>query len=173
MIKKLFIWLITVSAITTTIALFLGGKGALYSTLIGYWSTVAIVLASFKSYQNMVQARLNAGSVGAEYDDRDTIDKLEDPYSLYDDNHPQPQNSTEMIKEEKKRLKRNRRKITQVAKDSKPAFSIYRVFAYALLVAGFFYLNSTKELNIFYYLSSIAIPIFIVVFLLVNEGAKN
>ncbi|HHH20213.1 MAG TPA: hypothetical protein ENK86_06870 [Campylobacterales bacterium] len=127
---------------------------------IAFWTSSLVMLASIISYRNMVQNRLEKGMVPAE-DNRDTIDKIEDPYDVFgeeakptDEDKPMK----EIVQEEKARLKRNKRSIWQVTRDSKAALSIYRMGAYGLLIMGFFYLNNENNLHIPSYLSALAIP---------------
>ena len=76
----------------------------------------------------------------------------------------------ETVKEEKKRLKENKRTLSQTIKDSKAAFSFYRLGSYAVLVLGFLYLNRQGLLDIPSYLVALSIPpIVIVSTLLMNK----
>jgi len=136
---------------------------------IGFISSSLVMIASIISYRNMVKNRLDAGVVVSE-DNRDTIEKIEDPYDLYsksslEDDKP----IDEIIKEEKAKLKKNRRSIWQVTKDSKPALSFYRLGAYTILILGFFYLNNTHKLDITSYLFGLSIPLIIIIITLMRK----
>jgi len=136
---------------------------------IGFISSSLVMIASIISYRNMVKNRLDAGVVVSE-DNRDTIEKIEDPYDLYsksslEDDKP----IDEIIKEEKAKLKKNRRSIWQVTKDSKPALSFYRLGAYTILILGFFYLNNTHKLDITSYLFGLSIPPIIIIITLMRK----
>jgi len=134
---------------------------------IGFVSSSLVMIASIISYRNMVKNRLNSEVVVSE-DNRDTIEKIEDPYDLYNEK----ENDTpigEIIKEEKAKLKRNRRSIWQITKDSKPALSFYRLGAYTLLILGFFYLNNSDKLDITSYLFALSIPPIIVIIILMKK----
>ena len=123
---------------------------------IGFISSSLVIFASMFSYKKMINSRLDSEIVVPE-DNRDTIDKIEDPYNLYVEDK-------DIIKEEKKRLKDSRRSILEVLRDSKSALSIYRLGAYFVLILGFFYLNSSNILDIVSYLFSLAIPPIIIIF---------
>jgi len=136
---------------------------------IGFITSSLVMIASIISYRNMVKNRLDAGVVISD-DNRDTIEKIEDPYDLYsqdivEDDKP----ISEIVKEEKAKLKKNRRSIWQVTKDSKPALSFYRLGAYTLLILGFFYLNNTHQLDITSYLFALSIPPIIVIITLMRK----
>jgi hypothetical protein len=123
-----------------------------------------------KSYKNMVSQALDAGAVTD--DGRDTLDKLEDPYALYDDEQESQEEKTlvEVVKEERDNLKKGSRSIWETTKDAKASFSFYRLTAYGILVLGFFYLNTNHILELIPYLSFLAIPLFIVVFSLLDNS---
>ena len=148
------------------------GQVWLINSQVAFISSSLIMLASMKSYKNMVS---NALAVGAVTDDgRDTLDKLEDPYDLYDEQEVIEEEKTlvEVVKEERANLKKGRRSIWETTKDAKASFSFYRLSAYAILVLGFFYLNSNQILELIPYLSFLALPLFIIVFILVNNAEK-
>jgi hypothetical protein len=147
-----------------------GEKEWLINSQIGFITSSLIMFASIISYRNMVQSRVDAGFVVAE-DNRDTIEKIEDPYDLYDEcSQPDKKKSMqEIVKEEKENLKKNRRSIWQITKDSKAALSFYRLGAYVMLILGFFYLNNNKILDISSYLFALAVPPVIVIMILMRK----
>ena len=146
------------------------GQVWLVNSQVAFLSSSLIMLASMQSYKNMVS---NALAVGAVADDgRDTLDKLEDPYDLYDDKVEgidDEKSLVDVVKEERANLKKSSRSIWETTKDAKASFSFYRLSAYAMLVLGFFYLNSNQILELIPYLSFLAIPLFIVVFTLLDN----
>ncbi len=97
------------------------------------------MIASIFSYRRMVNARVKHNIVTMD-DSKDTIDKLEDPYDLYSEDvrKIEEKSLAEAVKEEKKKLKENRRTVYQTIKDTKAALSIYRLGAYALLIIRVF-----------------------------------
>ncbi len=137
-----------------------GNRTWLINSQIGFISSSLIMFASIISYRNMVQARVDMGMVVAE-DNRDTLDKIEDPFDLYSED--------DISHKEEKSFKKNRRSIWQTTKDSKAALSIYRLGAYGILIFGFFYLNNNKLLDIGSYLFALAVPPVIVVMMLMRQ----
>jgi len=156
--------------IVIIILCFLSGERVwLVNSQIAFITSSLVMFSSIISYRNMVQSRVNAGIVVAE-DNRDTIEKIEDPYNLYSEEESIEEKSMqEVVKEEKENLKKNRRSIWQVTRDSKAALSFYRLGAYALLILGFFYLNNNKILDIGSYLSILLLPPVIVVTVLISK----
>jgi len=167
--KKTLLSLLFVDLILA-IALYLWkGQAWLINAQVAYLSSSLIMLASMKSYKNMVAKALDAGAVTD--DGRDTLDKLEDPYDLYGENEESNEEKTlqEVVKEERANLKKNRRSIWETTKDAKASFSFYRLTAYSFLVLGFFYLNGRDILELTPYLTFLAIPLFVVVFTLLDN----
>ena len=149
--------------------LFFGEKTWLINTQIGFITSTFVMFGSILSYRSMVQGRLKAGSIPD--DNRDTIDKLEDPYDLYGEASKDDENKTlkEVVKEERKNLKKHRRSFWQTTKDSKASLSFYRLGAYALMIMGFFYLNNNQLLDIPSYLFSLIVPPVIIVIMLMRN----
>lgn len=147
-----------------------GERTWLVNTQIGFVSSSLVMFASMISYRNMVQSRVDSGVVIAE-ENRDTLEKIEDPYDLYSEEEERTQDKTlqEVVKEEREKLKKNRRSVWQVTKDSKAALSFYRLGAYMLLIFGFFYLNNNKFLEVTPYLFALALPPVIVVTMLMRK----
>ena len=167
--KKTLIALLVVDLVLAIAVYVWKGQAWLINSQVAYLSTSFIMLASIKSYKNMVAKALKAGAVTD--DGRDTLDKLEDPYDLYDEVKENNEEKTlqEVVKEERANLKKNRRTIWETTKDAKASFSFYRLTAYAFLVLGFFYLNGNHILELIPYLSFLAIPLFVVVFSLLDN----
>ncbi len=146
-----------------------GNRDWFINSQIGFITSSLVMFASIISYRNMVKSRVDAGIVVAE-DNRDTIEKIEDPYDLYsEENSKNEKSMQDIVKEEKEKLKKNRRSIWQITKDSKPALSFYRLGAYGVLILGFFYLNNNHQLDITSYLFSLLLPPVIVVTMLMRE----
>ncbi len=173
--KKVLFNLFIMDLFLAFIIYFWQGKIWLINSQISFFSSALIILASIQSYQSMVSKAIAVGVVTD--DGRDTLDKLEDPYDLYDEHvleeNEEEKTLVEVVKEERANLKKGRRSIWETAKDAKASFSFYRLGAYGLLVLGFFYLNSNSLLLLTPYLIFLAIPLFIVVFSLIENQAKK
>jgi hypothetical protein len=171
--KDTLIALFVVDFLIVVMLYFFGETHWLVNSQVAFISSSIVMLSSMKSYKNMVDGRLNVGSIPD--DERDTLDKLEDPYDLYDDEHKVEEEKTlvEVVKEERANLKKSRRSIWDTTKDAKPSFSFYRLAAYAVLIFGFFYLNTNKLLVIMPYLIFLSIPSIIIVIMLMKSVDKN
>ncbi len=171
--KQLLLALGVVDIFIVVILYLLGAEYWLVNAQVAYLSSALIMLGSIKSYKNMVQGRLEVGSIPD--DERDTLDKLEDPYSLYDDEPKDNDEKTlvEVVKEERANLKKSRRSFLQTTKDAKPSFSFYRLGAYGVLIFGFFYLNSNHLLRLIPYFSFLMLPSVIVVIVLMKSLDKK
>lgn len=152
-----------------------GGKIWAYNTQIGFISATLIMVASVISYRRMVNTRVEHGIVTMD-DSKDVIDKLEDPYDLYSEEMPEEEKSedlAEVVKEEKQKLKENKRSLGQTLKDTKAALSIYRLGAYGVLILGFMYLNRQGLLHIPSYLLALSLPPMIIVIMLVTQKENH
>ncbi len=169
MMQRVVLTLLAGGALLLLLGLILGDSRLLASTQLGYWSSALVVLASFGTYRQMVQRRLEAQSIPTDQADRDSIDLIDDPHDLYSEEEDTELTAREQIRAEKERLKRSRRSFKATARDAVPAFSIRRLGAYGVLVLGFFFLNSTHLLDIASYLAALALPIFLAIWSLVHQ----
>jgi hypothetical protein len=142
----------------------------IWNTQIGFISASLIMLASMKSYRRMVDARVALNIITID-DTRDTIDKLEDPYDLYSEESAEDENADlgDAIKDEKSRMKKNKRTLAETIRDTKAALSLNRVGAYVVLILGFFYLNRHSLLHIPSYILALSVPMMVVVFVLISN----
>ncbi len=142
----------------------------LLNTQIGFLSSALVILASMQSYRRMVDTRVAHEVITTDID-KDVIDKLEDPHDLYS----APIETTPVedigsaIKEEKRRLKANRRSLGETLRDTKAALSLYRLGGYVVLILGFMYLQRHGMLSLLPYLIAIGLPPFIVAGVLVGS----
>jgi len=167
--------LIFVDLLLLISAMIFGGKVWVYNTQVGFISATLIMIASVISYRRMVNTRVEHGIVTLD-DSKDVIDKLEDPYDLYSEEiteSEEDQNLAEVVKEERQKLKENRRSLGQTLKDTKAALSLYRLGAYAVLILGFMYLNRQGLLHIPSYLLSLSLPPMIIVIMLVTQKENH
>jgi len=171
--RKILIVLVSVDILLLVVSVIFFDIKVLYSTQIGYITATLVMIASIMSHRRMVNARVKHNIVTMD-DSKDVIDKLEDPYDLYSDDEVVEEKSlAQTVKEEKKKLKENRRSVYQTIKDTKAALSFYRLGAYALLVLGFLYLNRHGLLQIPSYILSVGIPSVILVWVLLEEKENS
>ncbi len=168
--QKILITLVVVDVLLLLVSIIFFDMKVLYNTQIGYISSTLVLVASIVSYRRMVNARVEHKIITVD-DSKDVIDKLEDPYDLYSEDvvEEEEKDFALTIKEEKKKLKENRRSVYQTLKDTKAALSVYRLGAYAVLVLGFLYLNRHGLLHIPSYILALGIPPVIIVTLLLRE----
>ncbi|MFT7823680.1 MAG: hypothetical protein ABXS92_02850 [Sulfurimonas sp.] len=142
----------------------------LYNTQIAFITATLVMTGSIFSYRRMVNKRVEHNIITMD-DSKDVIDKLEDPHDLYSEDIAEDPDVDlkEAIKEEKQRMKANKRSVFQTIKDTKAALSVYRLGAYVLLVIGFLYLNRHGMLHLPSYLISLALPMIIIVMVLVSS----
>ena len=171
--RKILTVLVSVDVLLLLLSIIFFDINVLYNTQIGYITASLVMLASIVSYRRMVNARVKHNIVTMD-DSKDVIDKLEDPYDLYSQDEVVEEKSlAETVKEEKKKLKENRRTVFQTIKDTKAALSFYRLGAYGLLILGFLYLNRQGLLHIPSYILSLGIPTVILVWVLLKEKENN
>ncbi len=148
----------------------------LWNTQIGFISATLVMIASMISYRRMVNARVEHNVITMD-DSKDVIDKLEDPYDLYSEEVKEDENDekefAEVVKEEKKKLKENKRTLFQVLKDTKAALSVYRLAAYAVLILGFLWLNRHGLLHIPSYIIALSLPPLIIVTILIRNKENH
>lgn len=125
------------------------------SFLVAMFSSMLIVLGSLYAYRNMIQSRVE----NSEIDDfKDTIDEMDDPYDLYEEERESEiTDIKQMIKEEKARQKGNI--IQNTTKNASAMVSLYRLVPYAFLILGFIALNNSHALSILPYLIGLAVGI--------------
>ena len=123
------------------------------SFLVAMISSMLIVTGSLYSYRNMIQSRV--GDVDVD-DIKDSIDMMDDPYDLYEEEREQEiTDIKEMIKEEKARQKSNI--IENTTKNASAMVSVYRLIPYAFLILGFIGLENSRSLEILPYLVGLAV----------------
>jgi len=148
----------------------------LWNTQVGFIAASLVMFASMASYRRMVAARVEHRIITTD-DSKDVIDKLEDPYDLYSEevveNEEDERTLSEVVKEEKRKLKASRRSLVQTLRDTKAALSLYRIGAYAILILGFMYLHRHGLLHIPSFILGITLPIVTVVAVLMFGKAKE
>lgn len=172
--RKILIVLVSVDVILLFVSIIFFDMKVVYNTQIGYITSTLVMVASILSYRRMVNARVEHNIITMD-DSKDVIDELEDPYDLYSEDaiEEEEKDFVETVKEEKKKLRENRRSVYQTIKDTKAALSIYRMGAYVVLILGFLYLNRHDLLHIPSYIISLGIPSVILVWVLLKEKENH
>ncbi len=162
--------LVIVDVIVILISVIFFDIKMLWNTQIGFISASLVMLASMKSYKRMVDARVEHNVITLD-DTRDTIDKLEDEHDLYAEESVEEVSADirDAVKDEKARMKKNRRSLSETIRDTKAALSLSRIGAYVVLILGFFYLNRHGLLMVPSYILALSVPMFVVVFVLLSN----
>jgi hypothetical protein len=147
-----------VDAIVVVLLFIFGESIYVLNTQFAFFSSLFVTMASYISYKKQVDTR------SKEYvapDDRDELDKLDDPYDLYGDDviNEEPIEDRDKIKEiiDEEKAKAKKNSIKNTVKSLPSYLSMYRMLGYALLVLGFFYLNRHNQLHILSYLAGFLI----------------
>ncbi len=154
--------LFVLDAILIVFSFFQDNEYFLINTQVAFVSSLFISLGTFLSYKNNVAKRLdgleeNKNNLGA----RDKLDELDDPYDLYseeinyEDKELSAQEIKNILKVEKQNIKKNSFKNTLFS--SGAYISAYRIFGYALLIIGFFYLTNNIIFSAYAYLLGLTI----------------
>lgn len=122
-----------------------------------FFSAFLIVMGSLYSYRSLVRRRVESAEVP---NTADAIEKIEDPYGLYEDDTEEGNEDDrplkEVIKEEKARLKAGRSGARNVKMTAPALLSAYRLVPYAVLILSFMALNNNRMLMLSFYLPGLA-----------------
>ncbi len=129
---------------------------------IAFFSSFFILLGSMYSYSKLVKKRVESYEGR---DENDLVEKIDDPYDLYDDESepkaeidPEEVDLKAFIKEEKKRIKASG--AAKNMKKTAPAMvSLYRLVPYGFLVLGFIGLKNNQLLELWPYLIGLGLGI--------------
>ncbi|BDY13965.1 hypothetical protein [Hydrogenimonas cancrithermarum] len=136
----------------------LEGGGALLNFEAGFWSASLVLAASTFGYWQMVA---DSGVSVPHHDLPDIVEQIDDRYGLWEEEPDRvPHDVKTLMQEEKARLKRSRRSFREFLKTTKPALSLYRLAAYAVLAAGVVSLISNELFQPLFYLLGAALAPF-------------
>lgn len=121
--------------------------------IVAFFASFFIMAGTMYSYKRVVEKGVENGGAYT----RDALEKIDDPYDLYDEEIP-PEDSEkslkEIVKEEKARIKKNGG--VKHMKTTLPAmFSLYRLVPYGFLFISFLALYNNQALHIAPYLIGI------------------
>jgi len=126
---------------------------------VAFLSALFIIVGASYAYKRMVLAKVASD----EYvEDRDLLDKIEDPHELYDgkeinDAPPEELNLKEIVKEEKAKVKVFN--VQNMKHGIKGSVSLFRLVPYLLLILGFIALKNNNILDLWVYLPSLFVGI--------------
>jgi hypothetical protein len=128
---------------------------------VAFLSSFFIILATNYTHKKMVAKKVQSGIYE---DQRDTLDKIDDPYELFeeDDINDAPFEELDVrqiIKDEKSKVKIL--SSANIRQGLKGSFSFLRLGGYVFLILGFIALKNNGVLNIAYYLPSLLVGIIV------------
>jgi len=149
-IRTFFKLFILVDIVVIAISIFVPNEHWLINTQIAFFTSLFSTSATFFAYRKNV---LKGIDNEIQMDDKDIVDKLDDPYDLYGEiNEEIIENPTkEQILEANKPIKQNH--IQNLKKSFFSFASLYRLIGYILVVVGFFYLTKNHIFSVWAYLS--------------------
>ena len=131
----------------------------LFNFELAFASSFMIILGSLYAYRSMIIRRIQTHEPSS---DDEMLEKIEDPYALYDDetnNVEEDKALSQIIKEEKLRLKQNKQSFKKTMKSSRGMFSPWRLIPYVFLVLSFIGLRNNHILDIPAFLIGLAVGI--------------
>lgn len=135
MIKTLIIIYLIFWLIVFGVGLYIN-KAFLLSSQLGFFCAIIIACVSFYNYKKRVLKKLKQDNIKTS-SNNEKIDKISD----------EQKDAKTLLNEEKARLKAQKTKLKDMGLGT--AFVPYRLFAYAILVAGFILLKRNDLLDIF------------------------
>jgi hypothetical protein len=125
---------------------------------VAYLSALFIVLGTSFAYKKMINSQVSSQAVT---EDRDLLDKIEDPHELFEqDINNAPAEELDLkaiVKEEKAKVKVL--SIKNMKHGARGSMSAFRLVPYAFLILGFIALKNNELLNLSIYLPSLFIGI--------------
>ncbi len=157
--RALLSTLLIADGIVVVLSALTGEPTVLLNTQIAFFGSLSVMLGSMRGYRKMVDSRVAQEMVTVDIDS-DTIDRIEDPHGLYDEDRHLSKNDDirTVIKEEKARMKASKKPFKETLVDAKGALSLSRIAGYAFLIGGFFFLKETDTLRLGAYLPALGIP---------------
>lgn len=126
---------------------------------VAFFGSLCVIIGSFFGYKKNIENRIPDEPIDNDFEDKDIIDKIEDPFDLDSENEPDTNLSDEQIKEILKEEKKN-----QSAKSFKNLLfsfggfaSVYRLIGYFVLLVGFFVLLNNSLFEPISYLAGLLI----------------
>ncbi len=162
-IKLLLGIVLGVDALLIMIALSQGGNWLVNSQL-SFTSSLLVTLASYYSYKKVIEKRVALDSES--YDDRDEVDKVDDPFDLYSEEVVDSEKDlVEVVKEERAKVTSLKATATNLSKTVGGAFSPFRLGSYLFLFLAFLYLVNNQLFYIWAYVSGLfVVPLSVLIF---------
>jgi hypothetical protein len=130
---------------------------------IAFLSSFFVIMGSMYAYKKMVSKEIETNGINTQDQERDLLEKIEDPHELYVQNTEIEQipiedlDFKEIVKEEKKKIKTF--SFNSMKRGSKGSVSAFRIVPYIFLVLGFIALKNNEMLDISVYLGALFVGI--------------
>lgn len=145
-----------VDVVVILVSVFQGGLWLLNSQ-VAFLCSMLITTASFISYKNMVQKRVEAGAFDEE---KDILAAIEDPHKLYDDEDEQASNIPKIEEEEIEKRIGFIESMQNLGRSYQSALSPYRLAAYGVLFVTVLFLIRHDYLEVFaFFLGLSVVPL--------------
>ncbi len=168
-IRPVLFSILLLDSILIMISLYQGGTWLINSQL-SFLSSALVTLASYFSYKRLIEKRI---ALEAEsYDDRDEMDKIDDPYDLYSEEivEDESKDFKEVIKEERAKVTSIKQTGVNLAKTAAGAFSPFRLGSYLFLFMAFLYLVNNHLFSIWAYVSGLfVVPFGVLLYALIGR----
>ena len=164
MIKKFTSTFVLVDLCVLVVSFIFGDSLWVINTQMAFISSMLITIGSYVGYKNNINKRVQNVSPETLDDLPDAYDIVDDKFDLYSENEINEKELTsqevqDIFQEEKSKLK-NKNTFMNTIRTTTAATSIYRIFGYASLVLGFFYLrNNDLFLAIPYLIGFLIVPL--------------
>ncbi len=168
--KSLFKIFVIINVLISLICIISDNYLWLLNIQISFISSFIISLATFYSYKKNIHNGIK-DKIEQNNENIDSIDNIEDPYDLYSEEVLNNENRAPNAIEIKEAMKPIKQKNLRNLKDTLFTFvSFFRIFAYFLLIIGFFYLNNNNNLHIYSYLFGFLIVPFSSMFIQIKNN---
>jgi hypothetical protein len=129
-----------------------------------FFSALLVILGSIYSYRSLVMKQVASAEVTYQ---EDAIDRIEDPFDLYDEESAgetqegarEEVDFKTLIKEEKQRLKSSKKGVENMKKSAPAMISVYRLVPYGILALGFVALKNNGILALWPYLLGLGVGV--------------
>jgi hypothetical protein len=121
-IKLIAIIFLTIDLLAALPSLYMGFSW-LINTQIGFIGSSAVIIFSLFGYKKMVENKI--ALTDENFNERDAIDKIEDPYDIYDE------------EEQKQKIFELKKNIKHVKDSARGYLSVYRISGYAIFFVLF------------------------------------
>ena len=135
------------------------GEGAAVNFVVGYLCGTLVLAASAFGYWQMVGS---ADELKSAVMPQDPTERIDDPHGLWEEEESDaPQDPKTVLARERARLRAARPTLKERLRRAKPALSLYRLAAYALMAGSVIWLIDRGAFSPVVYLAAAGLPAFV------------